>query len=179
MAIPSSSSDAVISASRSRRSSPSTSACRRSTPLHADVCRHRRLPVRLDNSANATAALQTAIDNGVDAVYPYPRRRVAACRAGSERCWNHHHERRFFEGLRRRRWPDVDIAVRFDAGDYVSAVMDEIIAGTFKEGDIKTFKVGVDPEPGALICNATPENKRKWTAMYAQIAPAISLMSSA
>ena len=28
-------------------------------------------PFDFDNTANATAALQTAIDNGADAVYPY------------------------------------------------------------------------------------------------------------
>ena len=48
--------------------------------------------------------------------------------------------------------------------------MDEIIAGTFKEGDIKQFKVGVDPEPGAVICNATPEQQAAMDAVYAQIA---------
>ena len=45
-----------------------------------------------------------------------------------------------------------------------------IIAGTFKEGDIKQFKVGVDPEPGAVICNATPEQQAAMDAVYAQIA---------
>ena len=30
-----------------------------------------------------------------------------------------------------------DIAVKFDGGDYVNAVMKEIVAGTFNEGDTK------------------------------------------
>ena len=63
-----------------------------------------------------------------------------------------------------------DIAVKFDGGDYVKAVMKEIIAGTFKEGDTKTFKVGVDPEPGAVICNATPDQQTAMDDVYAQIA---------
>ncbi|MEY2554713.1 MAG: hypothetical protein QOC57_2573, partial [Ilumatobacteraceae bacterium] len=63
-----------------------------------------------------------------------------------------------------------DIAVKFDGGDYVKAVMKLIIAGTFKEGDIKLFKVGVDPEPGAVICNPTPDEKTAMDAVYKQIA---------
>ncbi len=45
-----------------------------------------------------------------------------------------------------------DIAVKFDGGDYVTAIMKLIVAGKFNEGDIKQFKVGIDPEPGAVIC---------------------------
>ena len=65
---------------------------------------------------------------------------------------------------------DYDIAVKFDGGDYVRAVMAEIIDGTFKEGDIKQFKVGVDPEPGAVICDPTPEQQQAMDDVYAQIA---------
>ncbi|MDP9463414.1 MAG: hypothetical protein M3P52_02225, partial [Actinomycetota bacterium] len=63
-----------------------------------------------------------------------------------------------------------DIAVKFDGGDYVTAVMNEIIAGTFKEGDIKQFKVGIDPEPGAVMCNPTPDQQTAMDEVYAQIA---------
>ena len=45
-----------------------------------------------------------------------------------------------------------------------------IIDGTFKEGDVKTFKVGVDPEPGAVICDPTPEQQTAMDDVYAQIA---------
>ncbi|MEP7203401.1 MAG: BMP family ABC transporter substrate-binding protein [Ilumatobacteraceae bacterium] len=127
-------------------------------------------PFDFDNSANATAALQTAIDNGADAVYPYlggalrpvvqaaNAAGIITMSAGSSKVCDDG------GGL------TYDIAVKFDAGDYVTAVMNEIIAGTFKEGDIKTFKVGVDPEPGAVICNATPEQQAAMDAVYAQIA---------
>jgi hypothetical protein len=63
-----------------------------------------------------------------------------------------------------------DIAVKFDGGDYVKAVMKEIVAGTFKEGDTKTFRVGIDPEPGAVICNATADEQAAMDAVYKQIA---------
>jgi basic membrane protein A len=127
-------------------------------------------PFDFDNSANATAALQTAIDNGVDAVYPYlggalrpvvqaaNTAGIITMSAGSSKVCDAGQDLKY------------DIAVRFDAGDYVKAVMKEIIAGTFKEGDTKTFRVGVDPEPGAVICNATPDQKAAMDAIYKKIA---------
>jgi hypothetical protein len=60
--------------------------------------------------------------------------------------------------------------VKFDGGDYVKAVMKLIIAGTFKEGDVKLFKVGVDPEPGAVICTPTADETAAMDAVYKQIA---------
>lgn len=126
-------------------------------------------PFDFDNTANATAALQTAIDQGTDAVYPYlggaHRPVVQAANeaglivmsAGSSSVCDASEELSY------------DIAVRFDGGDYVRAVMSQIIDGSFKEGDIKTFKVGVDPEPGAVICNPTPDEQTAMDALYAQI----------
>ena len=127
-------------------------------------------PFDFDNTANATAALQTAIDNGADAVYPYlggaHRPVVQAANAaglitmsaGSSKVCESTEDLKY------------DIAVKFDGGDYVTAVMTEIIAGTFKEGDIKQFKVGVDPEPGAVICNPTADEQTAMDAVYKQIA---------
>jgi basic membrane protein A len=127
-------------------------------------------PFDFDNAANATAALQTALDNGVDAVYPYlggalrpvvqaaNTAGIITMSAGSSKVCDPGQDLKY------------DIAVKFDAGDYVKAVMKEIIAGTFHEGDTKTFKVGVDPEPGAVICNATPEQQAAMDAVYKQIA---------
>jgi basic membrane protein A len=127
-------------------------------------------PFDFDNTANATAALQTALDQGSDAVYPYlggaHRPVVQAANAagiitmsaGSSKVCDAGEELKY------------DIAVKFDGGDYVRAVMAGIIDGTFKEGDIKTFKVGVDPEPGAVLCNPTPEQQTAMDDVYKQIA---------
>lgn len=129
-------------------------------------------PYDFDNTANATAALQTAIDNGADAVYPYlggaHRPVVQAANeadpplitmsAGSSKVCEPTEELHY------------DIAVKFDGGDYLNAVMKEIVAGTLKEGQTKEFKVGVDPEPGAVICNATPEEQAAMDEVYRQIA---------
>jgi basic membrane protein A and related proteins len=123
-----------------------------------------------DNTANATAALEAAIAEGADAVYPYlggaHRPVVEAAEeaglitmsAGSSTVCGPDEEL------------DYDIAVRFDGGDYVRAVMAEIIAGTLKEGDSKTFHVGVDPEPGAEICDATAEQQAAMDDIYERIA---------
>jgi len=127
-------------------------------------------PFDFDNTANATAALQTALDNGADAVYPYlggalrpvvqaaNTAGIITMSAGSSKVCDPGQDLHY------------DIAVKFDGGDYVKAVMKEIVAGTFKEGDIKTFKVGVDPEPGAVICNATPDQQAAMDAVYKDIA---------
>lgn len=127
-------------------------------------------PYDFDNTANATAALQTAVDEGSDAVYPYlggaHRPVVQAANeaglivmsAGSSKVCDDTEELAY------------DIAVRFDGGDYLRAVMSEIIDGSLSEGDIKAFKVGVDPEPGAIICDPTPEQQTSMDALYAQIA---------
>ena len=126
-------------------------------------------PFDFDNTANATAAFDTAVADGVDAVYPFlggAHRPIvqAANEAGiitmsagaSDACED--------EEL------DYQIAVRFDGGDYVRAVMDEIVAGEFAEGDVRTFRVGVDEEPGAVICDATPEQQEAMDGVYEQIA---------
>ncbi len=62
------------------------------------------------------------------------------------------------------------IAVRFDGGDFLRAVLPGIIDGTFVEGQVRTFKVGVDAQVGAIICNPTAEQQAAMDAIYARIA---------
>jgi basic membrane protein A len=122
-----------------------------------------------DNTANATEAFNTAVAGGADAVYPYlggahrPIVKLAneagiiAMSAGSSKACDD---------------PELDyqIAIRFDGGDYVKAIMQRIVEGAFAEGDTYTFHVGVDPEPGAVICDATPEQQEAMDQVYADIA---------
>ena len=126
-------------------------------------------PFDFDNTGNASAALETAIADGADAVYPFlggahrpivqaaNEAGIIAMSAGSSTACDD-------EEL------DYQIAVRFDGGDYVRAVMEELVSGEFAEGDVRTFRVGVDPEPGAQICDATPEQQEALDAVYEQIA---------
>ena len=122
-----------------------------------------------DNSANATAAFRTAVDERTHAVFPYldgAHRAVVqaandagviALSAGSSSACGD---------------SDLayDIAVRFDAGDYLRAVLPAIIDGTLAEGSTRAFRVGVDPEPGAVICNPTADQQAAMDALYARIA---------
>jgi len=127
-------------------------------------------PFDFDNVANATEALNNAIEGGAVAVMPYlggAHRPIveAASEAGlitmsagaSNVCDTS-------EEL------DYNIATRFDGGDYVSAIFPLILSGEVEEGDIKIFRVGVDDEPGAQICDATPEQQEAMDAVYAAIA---------
>ncbi len=127
-------------------------------------------PFDFDNTANAVAALQTAVDNGADAVYPYlggaHRPVVQAANeaglitmsAGSSSVCDADEEL------------DYTIAVKFDGGDYIRAVIGSIIDGSFTEGSIKEFKVGVDPEPGAVICDATADEQAAMDDIYGRVA---------
>lgn len=122
-----------------------------------------------DNTAGATEALNGAITDGAVAVYPYlggahePLVKLAnekgliVMSAGSSKACAR-------DDLK------YDIQVRFDGGDYLDTILKEIIAGTMKEGDVRVFHVGVDPEPGAEICNPTDEQKTAMADLYAKIA---------
>lgn len=50
-----------------------------------------------------------------------------------------------------------DIAVRFDAGDYLNTILTEVLAGKLKRGETREFRVGVDKEVGSQICKPTPD----------------------
>ncbi|HWM19932.1 MAG TPA: BMP family ABC transporter substrate-binding protein [Ilumatobacteraceae bacterium] len=126
-------------------------------------------PFDFDNTAGATEALNGAITNGADAVYPYlggahePLVSIAngngliTMSAGSSTACE-------------RTDLDYQIQVKFDGGDYIDSILAEIADGTFHEGDVRVFRVGVDPQPGAEICDPTPEQATAMEDLYAQIA---------
>jgi len=126
-------------------------------------------PFDFDNTAGATEAANSAITNGTGAIYPYlggalqPVVKIAneagiiTMSAGSSTaCANTE--------------LSYQIQVRFDGGDYLDTILNEIIDGTFQEGDTRVFKVGIDPEPGAEICDPTAEQQTAMDDVYAQIA---------
>ena len=47
----------------------------------------------------------------------------------------------------------------FPPGDYLAANLRDFYEGTYREGVIRPFQVGVDPEVGAILCDATPEEQ--------------------
>ena len=126
-------------------------------------------PFDFDNTQGAIEALEASIQQGVDAVNPYlggahePLVQLAneegliVMSAGAS-------------NVCEREDLNYDIAVRFDAGDYIETILDEIAAGNFNEGDVRIFKVGIDSEPGAVICDPTPDQQADMDFVYRLIA---------
>jgi len=63
-----------------------------------------------------------------------------------------------------------EIAVKFDAGQYVATILDEIQSGDLQRGETRVFHVGVDDSVGAVICKPTPEQETQMEDMLAKIA---------
>ncbi len=127
-------------------------------------------PFDFDNVANATEALNNAIDGGAGAVVPYlggAHRPVVEAAAEAGLITTSAGDSSVCDADEELNY---SIAARFDGGDYVSAIFPQILSGDVKEGEIKVFRVGIDPEPGALICDATPEQQAAMDEVYAQIA---------
>jgi basic membrane protein A and related proteins len=117
----------------------------------------------------ATEAYNTAKSAGVGAVYPYlggaheavvklaNKDDIITMSAGrSDACT--------------RTDIKYQIAIRFDAGDYLDTIFKELLAGNLKEGSVRTFHVGKDKEPGAVICGATADQTTAMTKVYTDIA---------
>jgi basic membrane protein A len=127
-------------------------------------------PYDFNSVANATEAFNNVVADGVGVVLPYlggahepvvqlaNDAGIAMSSAGASNVCDRN------DGLS---W---DIAARFDGGDYVLAVFPEIFSGNLTEGQTKVFHVGVDPEPGGLICDATEAQQAAMDAAYAEVA---------
>ena len=48
--------------------------------------------------------------------------------------------------------------IKFDAGDYIQPIFDEILAGTATEGGNRKFTVGLDEEAGAQFCDGASQD---------------------
>lgn len=125
-------------------------------------------PYDFNNTAGATEAYNNAVAEGADAVYPFlggahePIVRLAnedgliVNTAGSSK------------GCTRDDL-DYDFVVKFDAGDYLAPLFDEIVGGTAEEGTARYFTVGIDPQVGAEFCDATPEQVQMLADFNARI----------
>ena len=126
-----------------------------------------------DNTAGATEAYNAAKAAGVGAVYAYlagalePIVQLAnadgiiTMSAGSSTACE-------------RTDLTYNIAVKFDAGDYILEALDRIVAGTFKEGEKLVYEVGDNAgpggSPGAVICDPTPEQQTAMDEIGAKLA---------
>lgn len=57
----------------------------------------------------------------------------------------------------------------FPPGDYLVANLRDFAAGTYREGTIRRFYVGIDPEPGAILCSPTDEEQATLDDVIARI----------
>ena len=58
----------------------------------------------------------------------------------------------------------------FPPGDYLVANLREFAVGNYQEGVIREFNVGIDPEVGAVICDASPEEQAAIDEVVAMMA---------
>jgi basic membrane protein A and related proteins len=63
-----------------------------------------------------------------------------------------------------------DIAVQFDAGDYLQTIFEKILSGELTEGDSYTFRVGEFEKVGAKLCDGTSEQVAALDDVRARIA---------
>ncbi len=47
----------------------------------------------------------------------------------------------------------------FPPGDYLAAILRDFAAGNYREGAVRPFLVGIDPEVGAVLCDPTAEEQ--------------------
>ena len=125
-------------------------------------------PFDFDNTAGATEAYNNAVAGGADAVYPFlggahePIVQLAngdglfVTSAGSSAACE-------------RTDLAYDMEIKFDAGDYISPIFDEILAGTATEGGNRKFTVGIDPEVGGELCNGTADQVAALQALNERI----------
>ena len=57
----------------------------------------------------------------------------------------------------------------FPPGAYLAANLRDFNEGNFREGVIRPFKVGIDPEVGAILCDPTPEEQATIDEVVAQM----------
>ena len=119
--------------------------------------------------AAATEAFNNLVDQGIGAVYPYLGGAAEAVAQLANDAGVITMTAGAANGCERT---DIDyqITVKFDAGLFVDAILNEILSGELQRGETRGFHVGVDPEVGAVICDPTPEQEELMAAAYELIA---------
>ncbi len=65
---------------------------------------------------------------------------------------------------------NYDLEVKYDAGDYLQSIFDEILTGAVVEGSVREFHVGIDDVVGAEFCDgASAENVSMLDELNARI----------
>lgn len=119
--------------------------------------------------AAATEAFNNLVDQRVGAVYPY----LGGAHEAIVKLANEQGVITMSAGTANaceRTDLTYDIAVKFDAGEYLGTILAEIKDGKLQRGQIREFHVGRDPEVGAVICNPTAEQTAAMQAAYQRLA---------
>jgi basic membrane protein A len=119
--------------------------------------------------AAATEAFNNLVDQGVGAVYPY----LGGAHEAIVKLANEQGIITMSAGAANaceRTDLTYDIAVKFDAGEYLGTILEEIKAGELQRGQVREFHVGRDPEVGAVICSPTAEQTAAMDEAYARLA---------
>lgn len=126
-------------------------------------------PFDFANISGAAEAFNNAVAAGADAVYPY----LSGAHEAVVKLANDNDVIVMSAG-RSDACERVDlnyqIAVQYDAGDYVETLLEMFADGEFAEGDIFTFNVGEFPFVGAKLCDPTPAQAAELEAEMERIA---------
>ena len=119
--------------------------------------------------AGATEAFNQAVSNGAGAVYPF----LGGAHEAIAQLANESGVITMSAGASDvcdRDDIDYQIAVQFDAGDYLDVIFEKIAAGELNEGETFTFRVGAFDFVGAKFCGATDEQTAALVAANATLA---------
>ena len=119
--------------------------------------------------AGATEAFNQAVSNGAGAVYPF----LGGAHEAIAQLANESGVITMSAGASdvcERDDIDYQIAVQFDAGDYLDVIFEKIASGELNEGETFTFRVGAFDFVGAKFCGATDEQTAALVAANATLA---------
>lgn len=119
--------------------------------------------------AGATEAFNQALANGIGAVYPF----LGGSHEAVVGLANENDVITMSAGASNACERDdlaYQIAVQYDAGDYLETVFDSIVTGDLSEGEVFVFRVGEFDFVGAKFCDATEEQVAALDDVKAQIA---------
>lgn len=126
-------------------------------------------PFDFGNISGAAEAFNNAVAAGADAVYPY----LSGAHEAVVKLANDNDVIVMSAGrsdVCERLDLNYQIAVQYDAGDYIETLLEMFADGEFAEGDIFIFNVGEFPFVGAKFCDPTPAQAAELEAEMERIA---------
>lgn len=122
----------------------------------------------MDNAALAVEAVRAQLNNGVGLVYPY----LGGASDSVSGEANASGVPVFSTAVNRCEDPTIEFAGAslFSKAPYLVPILESFRDGTFRTGYVRTFHVGVDPQPGAALCDGSSEEEQVLADTAAKIA---------